>query len=276
MKSSAYENKALPQNDKKRKRIMKRKKECEDVKVKIDYKAKYIGETSKSAYERGREHVNTFRDLNETSHMLKHALIDHEGMEFKDIEFGMRVTQSYRSAIERQIGEAVKIEREYRRRKKLLNSKGEFNRREIPRLTAGTENELLKELQKDEEEKRSVKMKIKMIRKRKKDRLIQEEMSNPSLRRVCLEILNEDNRAWEVKKRKIEKEKQKREEEGSKEMERIKRVTKAEEMKKEFDKKRGREGELKFTEKEKREIERRKSFWRNYQEKRKKRKKTQR
>ena len=101
------------------------------------YIAKYIGESSRSAYERGKEHVADYKGLNETSHILKHALIAHEGKDIADIEFGMRVTSTFRSALERQISEAVKIEREYRVGKMLLNSKSEFNRCEIPRLMAG-------------------------------------------------------------------------------------------------------------------------------------------
>ena len=143
-------NKKRKRNETKKKIDDKEKKEV----VKIDFEAKYIGETSRSAYERGKEHFTAFRDLNEQSHMLKHALLKHDGIELKKIEFGMRVTESFRSAIERQIGEAVKIERENRRGKKLLNSKSEFNRWEIPRLMAGTDKELMKELQKDEEEKK--------------------------------------------------------------------------------------------------------------------------
>ena len=38
---------------------------------------KYIGESSRSAYERGWEHVIDMASLNPRSHMLKHAIIDH-------------------------------------------------------------------------------------------------------------------------------------------------------------------------------------------------------
>ena len=59
--------------------------------------------------------------------MLKHYFLNHEDIKMDDLEFGIRVTGTYRSAIERQIGEAVKIEREVRKGKSLLNSKSEFN-----------------------------------------------------------------------------------------------------------------------------------------------------
>ena len=33
---------------------------------------KYIGETNKSAYERGKEHIKQFLNMEEKSHLLKH------------------------------------------------------------------------------------------------------------------------------------------------------------------------------------------------------------
>ena len=127
--------------------------------------------------------------------MLKHAILHHEDMHPTQVEFGMKVTVSDRSAIERQIAEAVKIEREIRKGKKLMNSKGEFNRCEIPRLTV-SKSQALKELREEQEETRTLKIKMRAIKKRKKEKNIEEEMRNPTLRRVCLEILNEDNREW--------------------------------------------------------------------------------
>ena len=42
---------------------------------------------------------------------------------------------------------------------------------------------------------------MRLIRKRKKDRIIEEEMKNLSMKRVCLEVLKEDNREWTKKKK---------------------------------------------------------------------------
>ena len=39
---------------------------------------KYVGETSRSAYERGWEHLNDLSQLKKTSHMLKHIVATHE------------------------------------------------------------------------------------------------------------------------------------------------------------------------------------------------------
>ena len=44
------------------------------------------------------------------------------------MRFGMRVKGSFRSAMERQIGEAIAIDREKRDGKILMNSKSEYNR----------------------------------------------------------------------------------------------------------------------------------------------------
>ena len=48
---------------------------------------------------------------------------------------------------------------------------------------------MLKELQHDERDKKTLKLKLKEMRKRKKDRRIEEDMDNPSMKQVYLEIL---------------------------------------------------------------------------------------
>ena len=236
----------------------KRKKE--------EFKIKYIGETSRSAYERSKEHWNAFKDLSFQSHMLKHYFLDHEDIEMDDLEFGIRVTGTYRSAIERQIGEAVKIEREVRKGKNLLNSKSEFNRCELPRLTVGTRKETLMDLQEDDKETRTWKEKVRKLKKRKKDDKIEKEMRNPSLHRVCLEILNQDDREWQRKKRRIEERKKEIEEDEELHLEKIRRLRKAELKKKELLKELRKKGKVKLTEKERERIEQRKKYWRNFRE----------
>merc|ERR1711915_880533 len=177
-------------------KIKEKEKESPKNKDVKDYKVKYIGESSRSAYERGKEHFNAFRDIDEQSHILKHFLLVHEGMEMKDLKFGIRITGNYRTAIERQISEAVKIEREIKKGKKILTSKSEFNRCEIPRLNASSKKDALNDLKEEHEETKRLKIKMRQIRKRKKDKRIEDEMKNPSIERVCIEILNDDNRQW--------------------------------------------------------------------------------
>merc|ERR1711915_286117 len=81
-------------------KIKEKEKESPKNKDVKDYKVKYIGESSRSAYERGKEHFNAFRDIDEQSHILKHFLLVHEGIELKDLKFGMRITGNYCTAIE--------------------------------------------------------------------------------------------------------------------------------------------------------------------------------
>ena len=89
----------------------------------------YIGESSRTGFERGIEHQRDFETAAEDSHMSKHWAIDHENEE-KPI-FSMKIIQRHKSAFVRQISEAVLIELNS---KNSLNSKSEYNRCQIPRL----------------------------------------------------------------------------------------------------------------------------------------------
>ena len=64
---------------------------------------KYIGESAKSAYERGKEHLGDRRTLSLRSHMLKHTVDVHEGLDPEKVEFRMKVLQFHKSAFERQV-----------------------------------------------------------------------------------------------------------------------------------------------------------------------------
>ena len=71
---------------------------------------KYIGESSRSPYERGLEHLRDLEELKKDSHMLKHFFSEHEREEIKDMEFGMRVLKTHKTAYDRQISESVTIQ----------------------------------------------------------------------------------------------------------------------------------------------------------------------
>ena len=90
----------------------------------------YIGESSRSANERGGEHEDDFAKQREDSHQFKHTENDHQGLTPPKFEF--RVVGTFQSAMTRQIAEAVRIRREG---DVILNSKGVFNRCKLPRLT---------------------------------------------------------------------------------------------------------------------------------------------
>ena len=65
------------------------------------------------------------------SHMLKHAVVEHDGD--TRIEFSMKVLKGHMTAFSRQIHEAVVIQKN--ESSSILNSKGEYNRCSLPRLT---------------------------------------------------------------------------------------------------------------------------------------------
>ena len=92
---------------------------------------KYIGETSRSAYERGGEHLRDLNDHDPGSHLLKHVIKYH--MDDPDnVEFRMKVLTSHFTAFNRQITEAVKIKRN--EGIFLMNSKSEYNRSLLPSI----------------------------------------------------------------------------------------------------------------------------------------------
>ena len=98
----------------------------------------YVGEFSRSIFERSREHWSDYRSNSDKSHILKHHQIAHGGV--GEPCFIMRTVSFYRTALARQVGEAVRI----RRRGgagSILNSKSEYDRCRIPRLVIEQEDE---------------------------------------------------------------------------------------------------------------------------------------
>ena len=93
-----------------------------------DIPSVYVGETARSLYERGREHWEDWKKKSTDSHILKHWTIHHQGL--GEPNFILKVVGFHRTALSRQVGEAVRIVG----RGVVLNSKGEFNRCKISRL----------------------------------------------------------------------------------------------------------------------------------------------
>ena len=89
----------------------------------------YVGETSRSIKERAAEHWQAYRSKTEDSHILKHHEIHHRGEGEPD--FIMKVVGVHRTALSRQVGEAVR----FVKRGLVLNSRSEFNRCSISRLS---------------------------------------------------------------------------------------------------------------------------------------------
>ena len=89
----------------------------------------YVGESSRSSYERGGEHARDYATAAQDSHMHKHAETEHAGEDRP--RFIFRVVKTFENALARQVSEAVGIRR---RGDCTLNSKGVYNRCSLPRL----------------------------------------------------------------------------------------------------------------------------------------------
>ena len=99
------------------------KRKIEETIEREDYE--YIGETSRSANERGVEHCKDYEHFRLRSHMLKHAVSIHPDIDPSKVEFGMKIVSQHRTAFERQLAEAVLIRRKLG--DKLMNSRQEYN-----------------------------------------------------------------------------------------------------------------------------------------------------
>ena len=145
-------------------------KNGEDGEEKIIPLHTYIGETSRSSYERGREHIKDVEQLNTGSHILKHIVEVHEGVDPARIEFRMKAVKYHQSAFERQIYESVKIQ-SIRKSNILLNSKSEYNRCALPRISLKLgENEFKARKDEEEEDKKREEDLVNKIKELKKER----------------------------------------------------------------------------------------------------------
>ena len=79
----------------------------------------YVGETARSVKERAKEHWEDFKSEKPDSHILKHWAMHHNSV--GQPKFIMKVVQYHRSALSRQVGEAIRIQR---RGGVTLNSRG--------------------------------------------------------------------------------------------------------------------------------------------------------
>ena len=111
-------------------------KKVMELNEKTAFPSVYVGETGRSLYERGKDHWRDSRLKPEESHIHKHHQVHHGGE--GDPLFHLRPAVFHRSALNRQITEAVKIGR-LGGEESLLNSRGEYNRSHIVRLTLGEE-----------------------------------------------------------------------------------------------------------------------------------------
>ena len=93
----------------------------------------YTGMTSRTAFERGREHLEGLEKGNSENALYKHKSDHHLGQE---VEFSMKVVRKHYKAICRTVHEAVRINRQSLCSSLVsMNSKSEFNVGNLPRLT---------------------------------------------------------------------------------------------------------------------------------------------
>ena len=96
----------------------------------------YIGESHRSLSERIGEHWEQYRKGGaeaEHNHIHKHMRLHHEELPVEQAKFAIKPVRYFTSALKRQVAEAVRIRR--RGEGAVLNSKSEYNRCELPRLT---------------------------------------------------------------------------------------------------------------------------------------------
>ena len=113
------------------------------------------------------------------------------------MEVGMKVRSTFKSAIERQISEAVAICKEEREGTNLMNSKAEYNRCKLPRLNTQSLEDQIKEAE-AEKEKELVKQ-IRDLKKKKKSRKAEEE----DLLKVCNDMISENAQKWKKRRNDI-------------------------------------------------------------------------
>ena len=98
--------------------------------VRTDVPSLYVGELSRSLYERSRDNWKQWESRDKRSHIQKHMELAHKEDEKPD--FVMRAVSYHKSALTRQVGEAVRIGRRGGAGQ-ILNSKSEYERCRIPR-----------------------------------------------------------------------------------------------------------------------------------------------
>ena len=104
---------------------------CTECMVEGQPTARYVGESARSAAERKKEHLDDAKSKSKDSHMWKHWVNHHGGVE---TPFQFKILSFFSSPLERQVGEAVRILRTGA--EQILNSKSENNRCKIPRIIA--------------------------------------------------------------------------------------------------------------------------------------------
>ena len=123
---------------------------------------RYIGESSRSVFERGGEHLKDLDFRRPKSHLLRHCVEEHQNIAPENVDFRMKVLSVHRSAFERQIREAVVLD--YVASPLIMNSKLEYTRCGIPKMELRLGNKEIEERKGVAKEKDTIE-KIKMLYK---------------------------------------------------------------------------------------------------------------
>ena len=95
-----------------------------------DIKAHYYGESARTGFIHGKEHLHGQKKVAEENPLAKHDIIHHGGM---PCSYSMRIVRKHKKALERQIHEATCIQSS--KADILLNSKNEWNGPRVPRIS---------------------------------------------------------------------------------------------------------------------------------------------
>ena len=94
----------------------------------------YVGETSRALWERTSEHWSDFMTQKDKSHIAKHIANFHPNLH-NPPDLKVSVVKYFQSALQRQVYEAVRIDRRAKEPGiNIMNSKSEFNRCQLPRI----------------------------------------------------------------------------------------------------------------------------------------------
>ena len=107
-----------------------------------------IQESSRSFYDRIREHVEALRDKNKSYAITKHWLNSHKDLE-NPPNYKYQIVGSHLTAIQRQITEGLTIESFDPDH--LINGKGEYGSNKIPRFKMTVDGEMESEPKKEEQ-----------------------------------------------------------------------------------------------------------------------------
>ena len=162
--------------------------------------------------------------------MLKHCILLHSDLKPEEVKFGMRIRRQFRTPLERQVGEAIANLTEQEKETCLMNSKSEFNRCTLPRITAENREGIIEDLRRKEAAENSLKAEIRCLKKRKKE----EKRKTATLEEVCEEILEEGKPIWKKRRKLYDKEREEFEKKEQLRIEREERLRRASEKREEF------------------------------------------